>query len=284
MHIRFWGVRGTLPVSGKQSLRYGGNTNCVTLTTDDEQWFIFDAGSGIFPLAQYIHKNNLLPFSAKMLITHPHWDHINGLPYFSPFYMEGNEFELISACDDNTTLKELLFGQMDNIYFPITPDKIKAKLRFKKISEESIQLGDVNIKTMRLSHPGICLGYRVQYRDKVFCYITDNELFLKSSEHYNQSYMDRLISFIQSCDLLVIDSTYTDEEYLDKITWGHSSVTEVVKLADQAKVKLLSLYHHDPSQTDDDIDFKLKTAKNMLKSLDSLTQCVAPAEGDIITL
>lgn len=282
--IQFWGVRGTLPVSGQAFLRYGGNTNCVTLKTSDDDWFIFDAGSGIFSLAQHIHKHNLFPFSAKILITHPHWDHINGLPYFSPFYMKGNQFEIISACDDKTTVKELILGQMDRLYFPVTPDEIVADLHFKKINEESMQFGEVQIQTMRLSHPGICLGYRVQYHGKVFCYITDNELFLESSDQFNPSYRQKLMNFIKGCDFLVMDATYTDEQYLQKINWGHSCITEVVKLAHQAQVKLLSLYHHDPSQNDDDIDRKLKNAQNLLKSLNSTTQCIAPADGDMMRL
>ena len=137
---------------------------------------------------------------------------------------------------------------------------------------------------MLLNHPGKCLGYRVQYKQKVFCYVTDNELYLDDSPKYNQADVDRLVSFIQDVDVLVIDSTYTDEEYAKKIGWGHSCISRVIDIADKAKVKLLCLFHHDPAQFDDDIDEKLKQANVLLKERHSTTQCIAPKEGDKIEI
>lgn len=282
--MQFWGVRGTLPVPGKDAVRYGGNTNCVTLNIANEHWFIFDAGSGIKKFSDYLVEEYKKPISAKIFITHPHWDHINCLPYFSPFYMQGYEFEMFCGCNEDTTVEKLIFSQMDNVYFPVSTENISAKLSFRRLEEESFTIHDIHIQTKRLNHPGICLGYRVQYKDKIVCYITDNELYLHHSPEFNQAVNDQLIQFITGADILIIDTTYTDEEYLKKVSWGHSCVSQVIDVADKAKVKLLCLYHHDPNQTDDDIDLKLETAQLLLKARHSTTKCIAPKEGDKLIL
>jgi len=276
---QFWGIRGALPVPGKKTIRYGGNTNCVTLTIGKKNFFIFDAGTGIKELSNHLIKQRKIPLSAKIFITHPHYDHINGIPFFSPLYLAGNEFELFGTEHSGNNIGNLISKQMDTIYFPITIEEFKAKLTFRDIGEEDFYIDDIHIQTILLNHPGKCLGYRVQYKNKSFCYITDNELHLKTSPQYNQETVDRLIHFISNTDILVIDSTYTDIEYLKKIGWGHSCVSQVVDIADKAKVKLLCLYHHDPSQYDKDIDLKLKKARSLLKSRHSKTRCIAPNEG-----
>lgn len=278
--IQFWGVRGTLPVPGKDTVRYGGNTSCVTLNFPNKPLFIFDAGTGIKKLSDFLIQQNISPISAKLFITHPHWDHINAIPYFAPFYIAGNEFEIFCACQEDNTVEKLIFSQMDSIYFPITKAEMKAKFSFCRLDEGSYFIDDVNIQTHRLCHPGICLGYRVQYKEKSICYITDNELYPNDSSEFNQKTLERLIQFIYKTDVLIIDTTYTDEEYINKINWGHSCVSQVVDIADRAKVKLLCLYHHDPGQIDLDIDSKLKMAQSLLKLRHSKIKCIAPHEGD----
>lgn len=284
MSVHFWGCRGTLPVPGKRAIHYGGNTSCVTLYIGKQHFLIFDAGTGIKELSNYLVKENKLPLSAKIFISHPHYDHINGFPYFVPLYMEGNEFEVFGANNGASDIESLISGQMDGIYFPVTTKQFSATLNFHNLTEENFQMGDVHIQTMYLSHPGHCLGYRVQYKNKAFCYITDNELYLKESPEYDQGQVDRLINFVADANVLVLDATYTDEEYLKKIGWGHSCVKQAVQIAAAAKVKLLCLHHHDPDQTDQDIDLKLAQANEFLKSLNSKTLCIAPHEGDDIEI
>lgn len=277
--VEFWGCRGTLPVAGKSATRYGGNTNCVTVCIARKHFFIFDAGTGIKVLSDHLVKENKLPITAKIFITHPHYDHVIGLPFFVPLYMKRNEFELIGTDQMDISFEKLIWQLMDSVYFPVTMKEFSSQVSFKSMKEEEITYGDVTVQSMLLNHPGRCLGYRLQYKNKIFCYITDNELFLENSPHYNQTQEERLIHFVNQADVLIMDATYTDEVYPQKIEWGHSSVSRVVDVADKAKVKLLCLFHHDPDQTDEDIDAKVELARSLLKSRNSITQCIAPSEG-----
>jgi phosphoribosyl 1,2-cyclic phosphodiesterase/ActR/RegA family two-component response regulator len=284
MKVQFWGTRGTLPVAGKNSVRYGGNTNCVTLSVSHKHFLIFDAGTGIKELSNYLIRENKLPMSAKIFISHPHYDHINGLPFFAPLYMKGNDFEIMGTNHGDMSIEKLLANQMDSVYFPITMKEFSATIKFRNLSEEEFNIDGLHVRTIFLNHPGRCLGYRVEHKDKSFCYITDNELYLENSPHYNQFDVDRLVKFIHGTDLLVIDTTYTDKEYKQKTGWGHSCVSRVIDVADKANVKILCLYHHDPDQFDDDIDLKVKNAVSLLESRSSSVRCIAAAEGDIISI
>ncbi|MBC8403236.1 MAG: response regulator [Candidatus Marinimicrobia bacterium] len=278
LELHFWGVRGTLPVSGEDVLKYGGNTNCVSIKFPRNNLFIFDAGTGIKLLSNHLMKTHQAPISAKIFISHPHWDHINALPFFTPLYIPGNEFEICGPSHGDITMRELISSQMDGVYFPIRIKEFAASVYFRDLKEQEIEIDQIKIKTMLLSHPGYCLGYRLEYKDKIICYVTDNELFPETSRYHNLDYFEKLSQFVNSADYLITDSTYTDKEYKSKINWGHSSVSQVIKLADHAKVKKLFLYHHDPDQTDQDIENKYAITKDLLKELDSRTICIAPKE------
>jgi phosphoribosyl 1,2-cyclic phosphodiesterase len=274
----FWGIRGTLPVPGKKAVHYGGNTSCISLEFPKGNLFIFDAGTGIKCLSDQLIADKKAYIEAKMFISHPHWDHINALPFFTPLYMQGNEFNIYGPAHGDITVRDLISSQMDGVYFPIKIKEFGATVSFHDLKEERLEIDGIQIRTILLNHPGYCLGYRVDYRDRSVCYITDNELFPEKSRFYNRAYMDKLTDFIQGSDALITDCTYNDEEYADKMCRGHSPVSEVVRLANRAGIGSLYMFHHDPDQSDKDIEAKHRKAEALLKTLDSATRCIAPRE------
>lgn len=278
IELTFWGVHGTLPVPGDQTTKYGGNTPCVSIEFSKGNLFIFDAGSGIKVLSNHLMAENRPLIGAKIFISHPHWDHINALPFFMPLYMQGNEIEICGPAHGDVTMRELISDQMGGVYFPINIKEFGAMVTFRDLMEEEFEIDGIKIKTMLLNHPGQCLGYRVEYKGRSICYVTDNELYPKSNQFYSEDYMHKLTAFVMNTDALITDCTYNDEEYNSKIGWGHSAIEQVVDLANRARVKTLYLFHHDPDHSDADIDVKLETAQAMLKKRKSATRCVAPKE------
>lgn len=285
VELRFWGVRGTLPVPGEGSVRYGGNTSCVTLEFAKGQFLIFDAGTGIKELSNWLLKSGRgQRLEAKILISHPHWDHINALPFFVPLYIQGGDFEIMGPTQSGVHMEEIISNQMDGVYFPIKIQEFGARVYFRDLKEETFMVGDVEVRTMLLSHPGNCLGYRVNYKGRSICYITDNELYPPDTDWYDIRYLNQLADFCRDTDVLITDSTYFDEEYDSKVHWGHSRLTEVVELAHRAQAKALYLFHHDPDQNDDDIDRKQAVCEEMLQHMGSNTKVVAPKEGDLVKM
>ena len=280
VELTFWGVRGTLPVSGESTLKYGGSTNCVTMQFPRDQLFIFDGGTGIKSFGDQLMKQGRRNLRGRIFISHPHWDHINAIPFFAPLYQQGNEFQILGANQGDISIREIISAQMDGVYFPITLKEFAARVYFRDLEEEALELDGVKIRTKLLSHPGNCLGFRIDYNGRALCYVTDNELFLEDNEAYNPFYEEKLAEFAEGADVLITDSTYTDAEYATKATWGHSCISKVVEFADRAKVKKLFLYHHDPDQRDAEIDAKLAMAQQLLAERGSETVCVAPKEKD----
>jgi phosphoribosyl 1,2-cyclic phosphodiesterase/CheY-like chemotaxis protein len=283
VELKFWGVRGTLPVPGRRAERYGGNTPCVSLKFPRDQLFVIDAGTGIRELAREMMARRER-LNATILISHPHWDHINALPYFSPLYVPGNVFKIYGASHGAASLRDLISAQMDGVYFPVTIREFGAHVDFYDIAEQALEIDGIQIDTMLLSHPGTCLGYRLRYRERTICYVTDNELFNPDLPQYDAHYFDKLVHFVAGADVLITDTTYFDDEYLGKVGWGHSSVSQVIDLAHNAGVKNLLLFHHDPDQSDDDIDRKLGLARQQLAARGSHTRCEAPAEGSVYAI
>ncbi|MDA0997052.1 MAG: response regulator [Proteobacteria bacterium] len=284
INMTFWGVRGTLPATGEENLRYGGNTSCVTLEFPQQQFFIFDGGSGIKNLGQHLMREKRGRINAKLFISHPHWDHINAIPFFAPLYKQGNEFEILGARQGDISMRELISAQMDGVYFPITLTEFAARVYFRNLDEGEHQVGGISVKTKLLAHPGRCLGYRVDYDGRSICYITDQELYLEDSEYHDPHYERTIAEFVKGADALITDTTYRDSEYTTKVNWGHSCVSKVCQFAAAGEVKRLYLFHHDPDQNDDDIDAKFNDAVTALQRLGSKVECIAPTEGQSFRL
>ena len=279
IEMQFWGVRGTLPVPGEDTIIFGGNTNCVALEFAKEPMIILDAGTGIKRLSDHLITENRNHINAKLLISHPHWDHINGIPYFSPLYAPGNKFEIIGPSHGDVPVENFVSDQMGGIYFPVTPQEFGANISYQNLEEGEFAIDDIQIKTMALYHPGYCLGYRLEYNNRSICYITDQELHLQESELHDPYYLEKLINFCRDADVIITDCTYTDEEYKTKVGWGHSCTSQVANFADQAQVKSLFLYHHDPDQNDDAIEQKFESYLAAFDELNSETVCISPSEG-----
>jgi phosphoribosyl 1,2-cyclic phosphodiesterase len=278
--VEYWGVHGTLPVPGPAYTRYGGNTPCVSVTIGGEPLYVFDCGSGIKRLSDRIMANlHGERFHGRVFISHTHWDHINTVPFFAPLYVRGNQIELFGPYQGDLTIERAISAQMESVYFPVTVREFGARLVFRDLREETLQFGPVRVDTMLLRHPGYCLGYKLTCRERVICYITDNELYLPTDTRHDARYVDRLADFVRGADVLITDTTYRDHEYPTKVDWGHSCVGQVVDLAARAEVKRLHLFHHDPDQTDVDIDAKLDDARKELARVGSKVTCEAPAEG-----
>ena len=282
--VRYWGVHGTLPAPGAAYTRYGGNTPCVSVEVSGEPLYIFDCGSGIKKLSDRVMAESGERFSGRIFISHTHWDHINTVPFFAPLYVRGNQIELFGPYQGDLTIERAISAQMESVYFPVTIREFGARLMFRDLREESLEFGPVRIDTMLLRHPGYCLGYKLTCREHVICYITDNELYLPTDPRHDARYVERLADFVRRADVLITDTTYRDHEYPSKVDWGHSCVSQVADLAARAEVKRLHLFHHDPDQTDVEIDLKLDETRKELARLGSSVVCEAPAEGSVLVL
>ena len=275
--ITFWGARGTLPLSGENSLKYGGNTSCLGLNIGHDRHFIFDAGTGLRKYSRYLMEKQEGKFNGRVFITHPHWDHLNCLPFFTPFFIPGNQISLMGPPQGERSFRNLIDGQMDGIYFPVTVNAFGADVTYGDMLDGQHYFDGVSIRAFHLSHPGYCLGYRIDHFGRSVAYITDNELGNTPSDN---DFMSRLAHFIMGVDVLIHDTSYFDHEYPAKINWGHSSITQVIELAHAAQVKKLFLFHHDPEHGDKELDLKLEKAIGLADELGAEFECLNACEGE----
>ena len=279
MLLSAWGVRGTLPVPQEGYIRYGGNTSCYALQLAPDRHLVFDAGTGIKNCGNALMRSGQKRITADLFITHPHWDHINAFPFFTPLYIPGNEVRVYGAAQDQISFEQLIVTQMDGTYFPVTVREFGAHVTFHEIGQQQMEIDGIHISSILLKHPGHCLGYRVDYHGRSFCYITDNELYPADSESTDEEFLESLADFCRGANVLVHDCTYFDDEYATKVHWGHSSLSEVCRLAHLAEAERLWIHHHDPDQTDDAIGRKLEFCTETLQAYGSSTKAVLPHEG-----
>src|SRR5215831_10179333 len=276
--IRFWGVRGSIPVPGKSTVRYGGNTSCVEVRADSEI-IILDAGSGIRLLGLELDKE-FGPRSMKLtlLISHTHWDHIQGLPFFSPAYDRKNLIRILGYEGARAGLGTILAGQMETPFFPVSLRELPSYLAIEELKEMEFQIGKVKVQAMFANHPGICAGYRLFTSAGSIAYMPDNEPYEplkmrlavqngideKEARNFAGAERAKMVEFLQNCEVAILDAQYTDEEYKKYVGWGHSSLSSVVLLALDANVKRVLLFHHDPSHDDDMIDQMVEQARDLV--------------------
>lgn len=290
--VKFWGVRGSIPVPGPSTLRYGGNTTCVEVRIGD-QIIVLDAGSGIRALGNALEAEfGNRPIKLSLLLTHPHWDHIQGLPFFFPAYDAKNEIRVLGYEATHTSLREILASQMSAPFFPINFQQLAGKIAVEQLEGMEFKIGSVRVRAKFLHHPGVCVGYRLYNGNASIAFLPDNEPldpffdradeYAAANRHLNpdpRAERAGLIEFLRDVDLLMLDTQYTDEEYAQRIGWGHGSLSSVVQLASDAGVKRLMLFHHDPNRTDNEIDMIVDNARSIVTRQGGDLKIEAATEG-----
>lgn len=280
MKIRFWGTRGSIPSPGADTVRYGGNTSCVEVRPDaGNGLIIIDAGSGIRKLGLELSQQSG-PIDATLLLSHSHWDHIQGFPFFKPGFDPQNSFSIIGGA--HRKLERILSNQMEWVYFPVAFDSMGAAMEFEELhGGQTVFHGNVTIRTIETNHNIYCLGFRIEEGGKSVVYLSDNELAL-CSEPEQTSFGD-FVHFSRGTDLLIHDAQYTEEEYLSHTRWGHSTYTQAFQLAREAGVRRLAFFHHDPEATDEMLDERVRRFRAELSSGDDL-ELLCATEGQEIVL
>jgi len=257
MRIKFWGVRGSTPTPQAENLRYGGNTSCVEVRLG-EQIYIFDCGTGFRVLGHELEREfGARPFSAHVFVSHFHWDHIQGMPFFRPLYNSPKSEFIFHSSNQTRNLEQVFAEQMASPYFPVNLDHMKAKREFCNFNNGCLPMGEgVNIKTAWLNHPQGCMGFRVESKEGVVVYATDNEP--------GDANFDKAVrKLAEGADVLIYDAQYLPEEYeARRRGWGHSHWREAVNVVMESGAKELILYHHDPDHTDSVIDKVVQDARS----------------------
>lgn len=272
MKIKCWGSRGSIPVSGKEFVKYGGDTTCIEITADSGETIIIDAGTGIRRLGNDLLDRNI--FNYHLLFTHAHWDHILGLAFFRPLQFKKVNMIVQDRKFFNKTTQDVLNALLKQPFFPITIRDLSANLVFDKSINGSFQIGSVKIESIPISHPGGGVGYKLIEGNSTFVFLTDNEL---GHQHPGGKSISDYIDFVKNVDLLVHDAEYTPEEYEKNVTWGHSTFPEVLDLAIKANVKRLGLFHQNQNRTDNEVDEIVKVCKQKIQDKGLSLDCFAVA-------
>ena len=296
--VKLWGVRGSIPVPGASTIRYGGNTTCVEVRADGEI-IVLDAGSGIRLLGMDLEKEfEGRPMKLSLLITHTHWDHIQGLPFFLPAYNQKNQIRVLGYEGARAGLAAILAAQMETQFFPVSLRDLRSNIAIEELKDMEFSIGKVRVQSKFANHPGICAGYRLFTSAGSLAFFPDNEPYellklhiadrdqtnIEDAREFARTERAKLVEFLHGCDVLIMDAQYTDAEYEQHIGWGHGSLSRVVSLALAAKVAKLILFHHDPNHDDDAIDDMLERARLLVLESGQAMEVEAAQEGAEIWL
>jgi len=291
MKVKFWGVRGSIASPGPKTVRYGGNTTCIEIRTDENELIILDAGTGIFPLSQTLLAE--LPVTANVLITHSHWDHIQGLPFFIPNFIPGNTLRLHGGFDpvSGKGIEQVMAVQLQYSYFPVREAEMKARIEYVTlVPGESVQIGSATVTPCMLNHPVIDFGYRIESNGKSVFFTGDHEppynIYEPGDDGYDeyQVFVNDKEAMIHDAmrdvDVLILDSSYTDAEYPSKKGWGHGTFSSSIASARRANAKVLFCTHHEPTRSDDALEAAFAEALQNHASLAQGLDIRLAREGD----
>ena len=279
MKIKFWGARGSIPVCGKQYLKYGGSTTCVEVRSKKDELIIVDAGSGIRLLGKELLKNSHHVFN--MIFTHSHWDHVLGFPFFAPIYNKNTRIKIMGCSFSSDPVREIIAKTMQPPGFPVKFEEISARFDFDSFCSTGSEIAGINVSPIELSHPNQGLGYKFTEAGKSFVFLTDNELgYIHPGGQPPEAYA----AFARGADLLVHDADYTPEEYPRRRTWGHSTWEQALELALSAGVRALGLFHHNQDRSDAGIDAIVAQCSRRARRAGARLKCFAVREGQTVKL
>lgn len=280
MKLSIWGTRGSIPSPGPDTIKYGGNTTCVELRLNDGTLIIFDAGTGIRNLGLKIIET-MENHQINLFLTHSHWDHIQGFPFFTPANRTDIKINIFGCPPTYNKLREILTNQMESRYFPINFDELKAQISFETINEGQHPIGNATFSFIENNHPGGAYGFKVSEENHNFIFITDNEL---EPPEGTKTKWEEFVSFCKGAEVLIHDAQYLDKELKNNSGWGHSSYEQALRLGLEARVKHLIFFHHDPDRKDDEIDSIMDGIQHRVKNSHSSLIVSAAKEGQQLTV
>lgn len=287
LRVKFWGTRGSLAKPGRATVRYGGNTSCVQVTSAAGTLVVLDCGTGIHDLGQALMASGKQPLRGSILISHTHWDHIQGLPFFAPLFVPGNEWNIYAPRGLGQSLRETLAGQMQYTYFPVSIEQLGAQIHYHELIEGEFCIDELKVTTHYLNHPALTLGYRIEGGGATVVYACDHEPFTPPVAASNQSLGSqdrRHAEFLAGADLVIHDAQYTATEYPKKIGWGHSSMEYAMDVCRAAGARQLAFTHHDPLRDDDTIDRLVATVRLAKADATSALEVFGAADGMVVEL
>jgi len=287
--VTFWGVRGSIPTPGLGTARYGGNTPCISIESngsDGNKLIVLDAGTGIRMLGNELVKRAKGALTIDLLVSHTHWDQIQGLPFFTPFFNRSNKVRILGPMQGKVRLERILTEQMNRVVFPVPLKDLAAQLAVEHVGEGRFAIDGFTVEAMRLRHPANTLGYRLKPANggPDLAYLCDNELGPGGEYDVKPSWKEDMIRFLDGTDTLVHDAMYTPEQVEQFRGWGHSSYAEAVELAAEAGVKQLVLFHHRPEHDDSTVDAIVAGAQADAAKFDHKVEIIAAVEGLQLTL
>lgn len=291
--VRFWGVRGSIAAPGPDTVRYGGNTPCVTIEMGKDL-LVLDSGTGARPLGVCLQAEaHGKPLHVRMLVTHTHWDHIQGFPFFVPAFVPGNKMDVYGPPSMDKPLEKVLRGQMDPAYFPVALGDMAADITVHEIREPTFDVGPFKVTAQYINHPGVTMAYRIEAHGKVITYATDTEPFRtllapagsdKDLEDFARARDEQLRELISGSDLYIADSQYSPAEYPKKRGWGHTCYLDAVQMGIDSNVGTIVLFSHDPMHSDDDVDEKVARCREHATEQGSSMVVVPAIEGEAVEL